>query len=246
MAPTFKHGKGSAFLFNEHDFSQWFSEGTISQSCDVSETSGFGDSDKEYIGGMRDGTASFSGLSDFTTGQGNGPEEKIRGLLASTTPPKVSFGLGGSTIGNRVKMLQGHVTGHEIGVPAQEVVSASVEVQATDRVDSGVWLKGPLSSVTTTGASASVDSGFAAGTTRGGVAHLHITSETNLGSATVKVQHSSAAVSWADLITFTAATGVSVQRSTVAGTVKRYTREIRTALSGASVSVTHAVAFARR
>lgn len=62
------------------------------------------------------------------------------------------------------------------------------------------------------------------------------------GTATVKVQHSTNNSTWADLITFTAATGVTSEIKEVSGTVNRY---LRVNSSGTFSNLVLAVDFAR-
>jgi len=62
------------------------------------------------------------------------------------------------------------------------------------------------------------------------------------GTVTVKVQHSSDNLTYADLITFSNVTAAGAQRATVTGTVNRYTRVTYTATSG---TATFVVGFGR-
>ena len=79
------------------------------------------------------------------------------------------------------------------------------------------------------------------GTTNGLQANLHMV--VNTVATTVKIQHSTDASTWADLITFTVLSAPSAEHKVATGTVHRYLRVNVTAASG---SRTLAVTAARR
>ena len=251
--PNFRHGKNSRLIVSTIDASSLFNEMTMTHSVDTAETTVFTNDDRTYIAGQRDGTFSASGFLDATTAGTGDPFAKFRNALGSTSLLQITAipgAAGGSTVtvGSMCHMGAGVLTGFETASPAMGVVTAKFDAQVSDRYDIGRTLYGPAAAKTSTFAGTSVDAGaaVAAGTTRGGVSHYHITSASTLTSVTIKTQHSSAAATWADLHTFTStSTGVSRVAST--GTVKRYTRTTITAITGgAGKSVKIVVAFARR
>jgi len=240
MAPAFKHGKGTRVLIGAVDFGSMLNDSGVSLSVPPAKATPYGAGDEEYIAGIRSGTATFSGMFDGST---TDTQAVIVAALGSTGALVHTVGPGSDTVGAPARMFRGLPSGIDVSSPADGVVAVQVGAQVTGRVLSGRFLKA-LAATTSTGASAAVDGGAAS--TGGGTAHLHITAASTLTSVTVKVQHSSSSTAWADLVSFTASTATGVQRSTVAGAVKRYTREIRTAMTGgASKSVIHSVAFAR-
>jgi hypothetical protein len=87
------------------------------------------------------------------------------------------------------------------------------------------------------GNSASVDNG--ASSANGGIGALHVTAAT--GSGTVKVQHSTDNITFADLITFTATAAATSEAISVTGTVNRYLRDNHTP----GTSITYVAGFAR-
>jgi hypothetical protein len=95
----------------------------------------------------------------------------------------------------------------------------------------------PLGAETGAGSGTSVDN--AASSANGGRGNLHVTAAT--GSGTVKVQHSTDNAVWADLVTFTAATGATSETKEVTGTVNRYLR----ANHAPGTSITYVLGFAR-
>ena len=86
----------------------------------------------------------------------------------------------------------------------------------------------------------------AASTANGGVAHLHITANSNSGTTVAKVQGSANNSTWADLVTFTtvAIGTTATQRSIVSGSVPRYLRALVTPAGAGSLTVS--IAFSRR
>ena len=87
----------------------------------------------------------------------------------------------------------------------------------------------------------------AAGTSNGGVAHLHVTAASGTSpTLDTVVEHSTNNSTWSTLATFAQATNASSQRVVVAAgtTVHRYVRA-KSTLAGTNPSFTIAVAFAR-
>jgi len=137
-----------------------------------------------------------------------------------------------------------------LGLAIWAVFTISAQAQASGTVgglDGGVLLAASQT-ITATVANTGVDN--AAASTNGGVAHLHVTTNTRNGAITVKVQHSSNNSTWADLFTFTAttsATTTSERIEVAAGTaVNRYLRANVSGFAGSSGTATITVGFARR
>jgi hypothetical protein len=238
--PTFRHGKKTVVLLNGTDMSPFLNEATTTTSIETAETTTFADSDKTYIVGLADGTISTSGLFDASAGAS---DAVLRGTLAQedntfTVLPE------GATGGNRSVIANGQVTSYEVSSPVADVVAISAEVQADGGLLHGVALNG-LQTVAASGVTTAIDNG--ASTSNGALFNLHVTSNTHDGNTTIKVQHSSDNLTFADLVTFTvvsasATTGESI---TSTGTVNQYLRSQHT-LAGASGSVTYHVSAARR
>jgi hypothetical protein len=92
---------------------------------------------------------------------------------------------------------------------------------------------------TAAGQTAALDN---AASTAGGVkAFLHLTAFSGT-DVTIKVQESADNLAWADLITFTQATGATSEVAAATGTIDRY---LRVDISGTFTTVTFAVTLAR-
>jgi hypothetical protein len=252
VPPLFRHGRNTKVLFNKSDLSQYLSSVTISASMDAADATTFGNFDKKYIPGMRDTTLSFDGLFSFSTvaaGAGGPPgsseiDAVLAPLLGSSTRNVITVGPEGDSTGRRAYFMNVDNTAYNVEAAAADIVGVSMDMQGSENIGRGVWLK-PLGAITSTGVGGGVDSGIAAGTTGGGSAVLHATNVNSTGVLTVKVQHSSNNTAWTDLITFTALSTAGVQRSTVAGTIKRYMRYTTSGFTGGTKSATLAVAAAR-
>ena len=261
MAPTPRAGKGQSLWFNNANLGQILQSVTVTASVEALDTTVFGNNDHTKIAGLRDGSVNYEGLFDGTalstasTASTGALDDRFNTALQASTQPIVTYGPEGDTLGYRARMWRQESMEYVAGSPANDVVKVSAAGAVSGRQDFGVFLHALAARTSTSSTFTSVDSGYDAGTTGGGVAHLHVTADSTLTSVVVKVQHSSAAsastASWADLITFAAfdesTAAVSVQRSTVSGTVKRRTRVIISTLTGgAGKSATFGVAFARR
>lgn len=261
MAPNFRSGKGQALLFNNANLAQILKSVTVTASVEALDTTVFGNSDVTKTAGLRDGTVNYEGLFDGTalstasTASTGALDDRFQSALAASTQPIVTYGPEGDTLGTRARLWRQETMEYVAGSPVNDVVKVSAAGSMSTRQDYGVWLHALAARTSTSSTFTSVDSGYAAGTTGGGVAHLHVTADSTLTSVVVKVQHSSAAsestATWADLITFASfdesTSAVSAQRSTVSGTVKRRTKVIVSTFTGGTAkSATFAAAFARR
>ncbi|MFI9552646.1 hypothetical protein [Nonomuraea endophytica] len=237
---AFAHSKNSRVLVNSTHLSGRITGWSVAGERGLGETTTLLDVGSRFLPGLRSGSISLNGLFDGAEGD---IDEKIRatdgvqnGLLASVLPD-------GFTIGKPAFITTSNLSSYSVESSVAETVSLTVESTPDDGVDHGRVVHGHTAE-TSTGDSASVDNG--ASSTNGGVAALHVTAVTGTTpSLTVKVQHSADNVSFADLITFTAATAATSERKTVTGTVNRYVREQHT-LSGTTPNFTYAAAFARR
>lgn len=248
MAPTYRHGKGIRPIVDEKDLSPFLTDVTVSAEADTPEVTTFQDSDRSYIQGLRNVTFAFEGLFSASTVAVDDIGEWMGGSFGGSTRMVVTVDVEGTT-GGRAWMLTGDQTAYDLSSPVDDVVSLSADIQGSNGYSGGRMLR-PLAAITSTGSRSAVatpGTTSAGGSTGGGVGHLHLTAQSTVTSLTAKIQHSTSGSTWADLITFTAATAETFQRSTVAGTVKEQVRTTVSAFTGgAGKSATLAVAFSRR
>ena len=254
---TFAHSKGTRVLLGRYDMSPFLTEASIDAKIDPPDVTALGSSHKTYLaGGLGDVTASFSGFYSFGTtddSTGSNSTHIIQVLdtwIGGATRFVTTILPSGQTAGARAWLMNGDVSAYAISAPVSDVVKTSLDLQGSDGYDGGRLLRA-LAASTSTGsgsAVASIGTTAAGGTTGGGVAHLHITAERNITTATVKVQHSTSGSTWADLTTFTAATGPTQQRVSTTGTIKERMRATLSTLTEGATggSLSWAVAYARR
>lgn len=239
---SFIHGKGTRLLLNAAEVSTYFDNTQTANKLAADETTTFTNSDKTFIVGLGEGTASLTGLFD---GAALAIDAQIESIITALTSSVLTIARAGLGLGARVHLLSGEITDYEVTAPVAGVVKTKLDLEADGGINGGVVLAGQVA-VTATGSQTSVDN--AALTSNGGVSHLHVTANTLTGSATFKVQHSVDGSTWVDLVTHTVVPTVTTtaERIIVAPgtTINRYLRANYT-LAG-SGSVTATIAFARR
>lgn len=235
---AFVHSKSTRVLVNEQSFSAKLRRISTGHSRALGEATTFLDEGNKFIPGLRSGSLALEGMFegvDAVDGEINAAIGTDNGLLVTTAPE-------GFAVGKRAILVVGDIQNYDIGASVSETVSFTVDTMPDDGVDWGISLH-DLTAETATANGTSVDN--TASSANGGVGALHVTAVSGATpSATVKVQHSSDDVVFADLITFTAATAAKSERKTVTGTVNRYVRATWT-LTGTTPSFTFVVAFAR-
>ncbi len=238
---AFIHGKNTVVFVNGSNLSPYFNDSSVSQDVETAETTTFGDSAKTYITGLRDGTMSADGMFD---GSLLAIDAVLSGIIGSTAADVVTMAPEGVTAGSPCYSASARETSYEVSSPVADVVSASMEVQATAGVDRGLILAGNTA-VTAASNSASIDN--SASTADGVVGYVHVTANTRDGSTSLSVQDSADDSTFADLVSFTgvSATTIGGERVAVAGTVERYVRTQITP-GGSSGSITYTMAFARK
>lgn len=234
------HGKNTSVLYGGYDISGYLNDISVPRQADTVDVSTFGSTNKQYLAGLADGSASGSGFWDGAVGA----IDAILSATFGTANNVLSVGWQGTTLGNRGDLMSGVHSAYEKAGSIGDAVGISFEMQASGGVYSGIYLHA-LGAETVTGNSASVDNGAA--TTAGFAMNLHVTAVAGTSTPTVtsKVQHSVDDGVWVDLGTFAAATAIGGQHVTGTGTVNRYVREVHT-ISGSSPILTFAVQFARK
>lgn len=250
--PSFIHGKGSKVLFNGYDLSSYFNNVDAAFSIETAESTAFGDTAKNYIVGLQDGTLSLSGMFDNSLVANR--ENLLQEALGSSTTPLITVALNAGTIGNSSVQAKAHETNYAISSPIGDIVTVAADfnasTDATANVKEGILMGvmltsgasqafgalGPLASVNNIALSAN-----------GAVANLHVTANSITGGVTtIKVQSSANNSTWADLITFTnvpASTIVS-QQVAVSGSVPQYLRA-SASTAGTAGSITYNLSIAR-
>ena len=248
--PTFIHGKTTAVYVDEFDLTSYFNDSSATIDNDIAEITAYGATNKAYITGLRGGSISLSGMWSQTT---DGSDEELQAMLGNATEQVITVRQGAAAIGSRAIIGQANETNYSITSPVADIntITADFECTPSDITNMTFALSGGVQLTAgasiahgSLGALSSVDN--AASSANGGVATLHVPTNTVNGNTTIKVQHSANDSSWADLISFTVV-GSSAKTSeikAVSGTVNRYLRATAST-AGSSGSITFMVAAAR-
>ncbi len=235
---SFGHGKSAVIMMSGYRMDNYLNSFDPSLAADTAETTVFNSSNyKSYLGGNKDATFSAEGLFDE-----DNMDSTLNTALGSTAAKVWSYWPQGASTGKFGIGMQCLKTAYNIKTPIDGVVSISIEGQskiARDRIVS--LFHGTVS--TSSGNGNNNDN--AAATTVGGIGYIQRTDTGGGTIATAVIQHSSAASSWATLLSFAAASARTGERVAVAGSVKRYTRYKYT-LSGTTVAATANVGFCRK
>lgn len=136
---TVPHGKDSYFAVDDGggavvDISDRLDDASSSASRDTAETSAFGNSNKQYIAGLRDGTISVSGHFDSDAGK---VHQVLSAIYTNDTPQDFEFGPEGNTSGDTLISGQCFLTSYEVSSSVSDKVSVSAEFQVTGGLSYG-------------------------------------------------------------------------------------------------------------
>lgn len=232
------HSKNSRVLINDSHVSGRVSGWGMSSSKALGTITSLLDDGDRFVPGLLSGSMSVNGTFDADPGT---LYDKVASAAGVDNGALITVLPDGMTVGKPALFAVTDVDGFDVPASASEAVTLSVTATADETVDIGYVLHA-LQAETAGGNSASVDN--QAATSNGGVGMLHVTAFSGLTNITVKVQHSTDGSVWADLMTFTAATGKTSERKTVSGTVNQYVRALWIVTGTGSAEF--ALAFARR
>jgi len=236
-----KYGSNSvAFLIiNGYDVTGVSTSLSDVSTATLEETTGLGDAWQEQT--------STGNLTAELTAEGfyNDGTASIDAALSESeqTSKVVSYTYEGGTLGNGMTSHEGVFAGTYTRSPTRgELTKANGTYTVSGTKDEGVVLL-PLASVTATGTGSAQNND--ASTASGGAGTLQVTTVTGTSpTADVKIQDSADNITYADLMTFTQATGRTAERKTVSGTVNQYLKATYT-IGGTSPDFTMVVGFAR-
>jgi len=200
---------------------------------------------KSFEFGYRTGMISAEGLFSADAVNADDIHDVFKAAYDAGTSNVVTASLGTVAVDAPAIMMDGPQLKYAIDTITGQLITVNAEFQATNGIAFGKWLANvQLNSGTTNGTS--VDN--TAGTTNGGVFHVHLHNNT-ASDCDFKVQHSTDNSSWSDL-TGAAVNNLSAAHSsgsaTVATgtTVSRYIRLVSVITGGDTTLVS--AAFARR
>ena len=189
--PTFIRGKNTAVYIDEFDLTSYFSEVSFTQENDVAETTAFGDTNKTYLLGLRNGSLSMSGMWSADT---DGSDEELQALLGNATTPILTVREGSAAIGSGAVIAQANETNYAISSPVADVHTVTAEFECTPNQVSNLTFAIAGGVQLTAGASiahgslgnlSSVDN--SASSANGGAATLHIPANTVNGLSLIHI-----------------------------------------------------------
>jgi hypothetical protein len=200
------------------------------------------DTAKTFIVGQDESSGSLDMLFD-TVGTTALQFDAFKSQKA-TGPYPLTLCPDGFGVGQIAVMVNAHLGNFTGASSVSDLVTCSAAFQSTGNFDVGLVVEN-FTAITADTTGTARDQ--AAGTTNGGVAHIHVTAFSGLTSNACSIEHSvDGSTSWATLASFTTYTGLTSQRVEVAAgtTVRRYLRVVDDVTG--SGTTTRFVSFARR
>lgn len=133
---AFNHGSKSAFILDDgtgsdRDISGYLSSAGLSRVRDTAETSGLGDTAKEYLYGLQDATIPLEGHWDPTV------DNYLNLVYAAATAVPFSYYPAGTASGNIIYSGTCLITSYEITGAVDDRQAISGELQVTGAVTRG-------------------------------------------------------------------------------------------------------------
>lgn len=224
----------SRLLLGDFHLAAYTTDITFNAVTEMLDTTVLTDTAKQFIAGQDTSTLSLSGhhdLAEFTD---------LASFKTETSSP-FTYAPSGLALGSEVGLVNAIATSFETSAPVAGTVDWALGIQTAGRTDFGYSLA-DLAAVTVDTNGTGHDGG--ASSSNGAVAHLHVTAFSGFTGVVVTIQDSSDNVSFATIGTFTTAAGLTSERLTIAGTVRRYVRAAFD-VTGTG-SITAQVSYARR
>lgn len=137
MALTFKHGKAAYLKISVTGSTVVLSSGLddigYDREVETADVTTFGDNDRNFLPGLRNGTFSLSGHWASTYAA------TIEAMIGGSTLPTVRFGPQGSASGSPYRSVSTIITGYSIGAPVDDKVSMSLSLQMSGAVSTGTF-----------------------------------------------------------------------------------------------------------
>jgi len=242
----FVSGQNTKVLVGEENLSGFFRAFDVSAIMGLLDTTVFGDANKTFLTGLRDGTVSMEGYFD---GAADGVDVELQALLGQVAGEPLTLAPESMVVGKRIYLVSGKETRYSVSATVEGVVAIAADFQSDGGVGFGVSLH-DVSAETASGNGTTHDN--VAATTNGGSCHLHVTAVTAVGGDTfdVTIRHSTDNFAGDDTLLATFAqftTTKTSERVVIAAgtTIKRYTRIVMVKGGAGSPSYTFAVGLAR-
>ena len=235
---AFVHGKSTKVFFNTTDFSSYLTNVDMSKTSDIAETTTFGNDNKTYVAGEKDGTLSMAGLFDATG------DALVQPFVGATSNTNIIIGVDTLSATKQVSFTAGKFTEYGISDPVGDVVGIAMSVQS----DNGLYVGNVLENATVTATGSGTARDNSTSTSNGGGAFLLVTAKSGTSpTLDAKITHSADNSTYADLVTFTQATDTTseIKRVAEGTTINRYLKVEYTIGGTSSPSFDVVIGFGR-
>jgi hypothetical protein len=237
------HGKGTVVLMDGWLMSDVLNSIETPATVDTAESTVFNSSgSKSYVTGVADATLTAEGFF-VSSSSDSSVEDTLHSALPTSSLNVWTWWPEGTSTGKFGFGLTSIETGYTITNPVDGTIDISVDGQVSDGRDSIESLRRLSCGATSTGNGASDDNTVA--TTNGGIGYYQRTTNST-NDFLVAIQHSAVGTTWDNLIAFSSGTGRTGERIAVAGTVKRFTREVHTTTGVLGTAINFSVGFKRK
>lgn len=127
----FVHGKGTATSIDDSDLSVYSNSVAFNRTADSHDVTTFGKNSKVYKSGLKDGTATISGIYDDTAL--TSPGAVLRPLVGGDAVELV-YEPEGSGSGKPIATVDVIVTGYEETAPIADMITWSATLQLSDDI----------------------------------------------------------------------------------------------------------------
>lgn len=126
---TAVHGKSTVVTIDGDDISAFANNVEFGREADAHDVTGFGANSKKYSGGLKDGSATISGVYDSSV---TGPRATVEPLLGTTVP--LVYKPEGTGTGKPMKTVDVLVKSYKETAPVADMVSWTTELQMSGDV----------------------------------------------------------------------------------------------------------------
>lgn len=240
MAPSKAvRGRDASIYVDSINASAFLNEYEIEAERDDIDVTPFESSDKVFLAGTSENTVTLTG---FFNGAVDSLDEILDNTFGGDAENVVTICPAGALSGKACYLVAGTQVAYTTSAESDDMTEAEAEFRSARL--RGRVLKTPVAETATGNGTANIAT---AATTKGAVAHLHVTSVTGAPTSVVIVfEGSTDGTTWAPLITFTSVTGVTFEKKETAATttVPVQIRAKHTITGGATPTVTYLLAVA--
>jgi hypothetical protein len=238
-------GFSDRFLVNGYELSGYVMSFTGESEMEEKDFQVLNNTGVQYIAGSESASLELEGIFDSDTTNADRIHDVLSAAFRSRDNHVLSRGVGAFAVGSVCEMMDGPQINYRRPIESGELLKVEASFRSNNGDNHGHFL---VSSALAAGTHNGTAVDNAAGTTNGGLFHVHLHND-DASDVDVKVQHSTDNSIWADLtgavVSDLSAEHTAGSATVAAGTtVNRYIRSVATVTGGDTVLLT--AAFARR